>query len=196
MDQSLEKKSKGQSRPLVFRRRYLIDRKFQLNFSLLLLIIAAVNVFFFCMLFFFYDQEVSFVYQNILGLEYLPEDIKQIGFSIFIKTIIFAVIFETIFILMLGIFFSHRIAGPVFNLRQRIKEIIAGHLPQQIRLRKDDMLQEFAKDMDQLVQKMRTETAAEIELLEKLRGTVAEAEKDNLSQLIEKKKTLLTTAEQ
>ncbi len=175
-----------------FRKKYLIDKKFQLNFSMLLLVIAAINVFFFSMLFYFYNQHLNFLYQNIAGIYALPEEMAELGFGVLIKTIIFGIVFETIFIILLGIFFSHRIAGPVFNLRRRVKEIMDGKIPTHVKLRKDDMLQDFANDMDALVKKLREDTEEDIEILTKALETTTDTElKNKITALLEKKKNSL-----
>lgn len=182
-------------RPKIWRTRYLIDRPFQLNFSLLLVLIAAINTFFFSMLFFLYDQELAFVYQNLLALEKLPAEVAQTGFSILAKTIIFVAIFETVFIILLGIFFSHRIAGPLYNMRLRMKEMIAGRYPQRIRLRKDDMLHEFAGVMDELVQKLRSETLEEVQWLEAVAPQLHDAgQRQKLDQILARKKNAIAPA--
>jgi hypothetical protein len=183
-------------RPHVLRRTYLIDRPFQLNFSLLLLLIAAVNIFFFSMLFFFYDQKVAYDYQNALALDSIPPELRQMSFSLFIKTIVAAIFFETLLVGMLGVFFSHRIAGPLYNMRQRMKEMIAGTYPEKIRLRKDDMLHEFAAEMNTLLQKLRGEMAEEAALLEAVAPAVGDGDQQaKLRAVIERKKSALQKPE-
>ena len=65
-------------------------------------------------------------------------------FCFFIIPLIFVII-------MIVIVFSHRIAGPIYNIEQRIKKITQGEDIGLIRLRKGDELKELAEAVNKLI---------------------------------------------
>ena len=57
--------------------------------------------------------------------------------------------------IIITLFISHRIAGPLYRLETDIAEINRGNLGVEIRVRKNDELQDLAKSLNQMVKTMR-----------------------------------------
>ncbi|MCX8028832.1 MAG: hypothetical protein N2712_02435 [Brevinematales bacterium] len=57
---------------------------------------------------------------------------------------------QVLLIIVFGLFFSHRIAGPVHRIKRELREIADGKLPitHEIRLRKNDFLLDIAKEIN------------------------------------------------
>lgn len=57
---------------------------------------------------------------------------------------------QIILIIVFGLFFSHRIAGPVHRIKKELREIAEGKLPvnHEIRLRKNDFLLDIAREIN------------------------------------------------
>lgn len=53
-----------------------------------------------------------------------------------------------------GLFFSNRIAGPIFNLNNAIQMILKGEKDVQVVFRKDDYFQELSENMNLLIKKL------------------------------------------
>ena len=136
---------------LTRRRHYLVDKKLQLNFTLLLIMIGGINAIFFGFIFYIFSQHITLVYKPLLIEGAIQQNLAQFNSFILWRTILIGVIFECILIIFLGIFFSHRIAGPLVKISRYIQEVTNGRYPGLIKLRKDDMLKNFAEVVNQLI---------------------------------------------
>lgn len=71
--------------------------------------------------------------------------------------LIFSSIFLSGFILVgfcvYGLYFSNRIAGPIYNLRKAIARVLAGEQDVRVQFRKNDYFQELSEEMNQLLEK-------------------------------------------
>ena len=50
-----------------------------------------------------------------------------------------------------GVFFLHRIAGPVYRFRQVLKRMGTGEIPQEVQLRKRDFFKETAEELNKVI---------------------------------------------
>ncbi|MDH4469247.1 MAG: hypothetical protein QE271_14410 [Bacteriovoracaceae bacterium] len=110
--------------PSVWRRKYIINLDFQGSFIQKSLFIAfTINVIF------YFALEFVFIKFNIYG-ESLQHD-ARVKFYTFLKdqkeilnlTFLYVGSITALFIVFWGIFQSHRIAGPLFNLKLQLKKI-------------------------------------------------------------------------
>ncbi len=63
---------------------------------------------------------------------------------------------------MLGIYFTHKVAGPIYKMRMLLKQVGEGKLTFQGKLRKGDELQEFFETFSSMVEKLRDRQASEV----------------------------------
>jgi nitrogen fixation/metabolism regulation signal transduction histidine kinase len=82
--------------------------------------------------------------------------------------------FLVVGVAMLGIVFTHKVAGPIFKMKRLLGEVGAGKLVVRERLRRGDELQDFFEVFEQMVDELRRRQEAEIakvdRILEKLEG--------------------------
>lgn len=64
---------------------------------------------------------------------------------------------------LLGIDFTHKVAGPVFKMKRLLKEVGAGHLHVDARLRKGDELTDFFEAFTQMVSGLRQMESRQLE---------------------------------
>ncbi len=66
-----------------------------------------------------------------------------------------------------GVFFLHRVAGPVYRFRQVLKEIANGGIPQDIKLRDKDFFKDTAEELNRMLRVLRRydESAKQVEIL-------------------------------
>jgi methyl-accepting chemotaxis protein len=67
---------------------------------------------------------------------------------------------------MLGIYFTHKVAGPVFKMKRLLKQVGDGHLHVDARLRKGDELVDFFETFTQMVQGLRQMEMKQLEDVE------------------------------
>ena len=66
------------------------------------------------------------------------------------------VLFVTILMIgLFGVFFLHRIAGPVYRFRSVLRRIVKGEIPDEFRLREGDYFTETAEDLNQVIRLLR-----------------------------------------
>jgi len=128
------------SRPVIFRRQYLIKKGLQFRyigivFSLALLASVVTG------------YTVFATGWTLLG-EKLANVYPQGRLIYVIRTTNLALIrnllFVSPFIFFLGLLFSHKIAGPVYRIEKSIEEITKGNLALKIKLRKGDEFWDLA----------------------------------------------------
>jgi len=79
------------------------------------------------------------------------------------------VLFVTIFIIVLfGVFFLHRIAGPVYRFRSVVRQITKGEVPGEFRLREGDYFTETADDLNVLIRAVKQRSQSIESLRKKL----------------------------
>lgn len=76
---------------------------------------------------------------------------------------------------LLGIVFTHKVAGPVYKMKRLLKEVGAGKLVVRERLRKGDELQHFFEAFEKMVEELRKRQEAEIAKVDRILGKLSEA---------------------
>lgn len=77
------------------------------------------------------------------------------------------VLFMTILVIAaFGIFFLHRIAGPVYRFQVVLRRILQGEVPEEFQLREGDFFKETADDLNQVI-RMLSERRGQIQGLRK-----------------------------
>jgi methyl-accepting chemotaxis protein len=80
---------------------------------------------------------------------------------------------------MLGIYFTHKVAGPVFKMKRLLRQVGEGSLRVEARLRKGDELQDFFDAFTQMIAGLRKFERAQLDELESAMGALARGEKDD-----------------
>jgi nitrogen fixation/metabolism regulation signal transduction histidine kinase len=159
-------------------RNYLfLDRRLQLHFALLLAVVGAFNAAYFSALVYFYTRESFYQLAAYVPEYLLTDDVFRQSYRLFLTTIVFTTVGELVFIVLLGLFFSHRIAGPLYAMSQRLQAMSRGELPDPVRLRKNDFLVDFADRLNEAIAVLGTQRAEVAAAAEALRaGRTSECE--------------------
>lgn len=157
-------------RPSPGRRTYVIDRGFQLKYTLLLMILGAV---------------ASALFGTMMYLAHL-DAVRDVAVSAEVRaqlaaadtTLLSLVVAITILMAgalgLLGVLITHRVAGPVYVMSHHVTTLARGRYPTLRPLRKSDELQAFFSRFQDAVEALRLrelEEAASIEqALQAIRG--------------------------
>ncbi len=76
---------------------------------------------------------------------------------------------------LLGIVFTHKVAGPVFKMKRLLREVGGGKLVIRERLRKNDELQDFFEVFEKMVDELRRRQQAEIAKVDRILEKLSEA---------------------
>ena len=127
------------------RRNYLINKPFQLKFISFCFWVAAVVVVVFLMAnlqFFskFYSMgEALNLPADHVFYQFLAEQKKTL-----MKLFILSSVIGTAFIFIYGMFFSHKIAGPLYRLHTHMMKVARGETDSDVSFRKGDFFPELA----------------------------------------------------
>jgi methyl-accepting chemotaxis protein len=82
-------------------------------------------------------------------------------------TALFGGLFVMVFIIgLFGIYFTHKVAGPIYKMKLLLKQVGDGKLNFQGRLRKGDELQDFFETFQGMVDQLKARQANEVSILE------------------------------
>ncbi|MFQ6032719.1 MAG: hypothetical protein ACE5K2_07340 [Candidatus Zixiibacteriota bacterium] len=131
------------------RRKYFLSKSSQpkllLGVIILILILAIIASGFFYVL---ANRELSSEYYKAHStLRYVLQNL--VPWLLLVNLVAF---FITLFF---AIFYTHRIAGPTYRIREDLKKIAQGELTTQIRIRKKDQLKELESEINKLTQELR-----------------------------------------
>ena len=96
---------------------------------------------------------------------------------VILTTLVIVNLFAAVFSLVLILLFSHRIAGPIFNLGRVLRGVAQGDLSGEIKFRKRDFLQEISDDGNQALDFLRQEIGDLQQISEELVNRLEGAER-------------------
>ncbi len=172
------------------RKKYLIDRPFQLK--LLVMVISLLLIHTILVLAAVFLPTALVLYSN-LPLERKNDAAKSI--LLFHKTIWPGIVAVIALFGYVSIFFSHKIAGPIYRIKMALREMAAGNYSNRITLRKGDELVDVAEHINALSEIINTSKTAlnlnhgsVIEALAELKRELSAAtpDKEAISALFEK----------
>jgi len=183
------------ARPHVARRRYVIDRKRQLRTtmlttSLVAVLLVLVNLGFTLLR----NSQTSLLSSAapqltpVLERQDSTSGLIMIGISlVLLAAVAYATIHQT-----------HRTAGAVYAVKQRLERVTAGDLLVRLKLRQNDNLQDLEKPFNDMVGSLRDRALADAETLDQLAATAdrlgpeGSALASSLRELAEKKRQIGT----
>jgi nitrogen fixation/metabolism regulation signal transduction histidine kinase len=85
---------------------------------------------------------------------------------------------------LLGIYFTHRVAGPVYKMKRLLRQVGEGHLHVVARLRRGDELQDFFEAFTEMIAGLRRFEQEQLDELESALGAIARGEKDRAAESV------------
>jgi methyl-accepting chemotaxis protein len=151
----------------ILRRNFIIERNFQLKYAFLLSVIGGmVSLTLGAVIYYFIRENYDLFLSS--GLTTSPNVVNHIQREQRFLAVILvsAFIFLMIFLTVLGIFITHRIAGPVFTLRRALQKIAGGDYSPNVKLRKDDEFRTLEESFNFMMTSLRERTNSIITTLE------------------------------
>jgi len=167
------------------RSNYFIQAGLQIRFTfVLVLIVVLVSMITFVNLYVIGDYVVSNT-ATIVDLRDMQSFMKTIFEVVGWRIMLVGVVCFMI-ICIIGIFFSHRFAGPSFKLEKCLKEMSLGNLSFDIRLRNGDALHNVADSVNFLVDRFRSVIGQSREISVNLREICTSVPEEQSQKLLEK----------
>lgn len=166
----------------VSRRIKLIDKSFQIRFSVDMAILVIATTMLIGALTYFYD----ILFSASLIKELVPPDAHPEYFDRLEKHAQFSFLMIFLFTLIsggllavIGVFLSHRVVGPLVRFRHAIESLIKGKIPCTITLRKNDVGKAMAAKLNQFFACMKDRAEEDIVAARKVRDFLVVLKADN-----------------
>ena len=130
------------------RRIYFINPKFQLKFSLLMgILIVLSNLAYPVIIYQYIEYLIRYVNETSAFKDFnLEAERRQVITMLFASHLVYAGLIG-----ILCIFFSHKIAGPLYKLKKFLTEIRQGNPIGEVRFRKGDYFLEIADEVNKTI---------------------------------------------
>ncbi len=149
------------ARPKFRRKQYLILKEFQLKYVGIILLLMFLTAAL-CSYVVYYTSMI--VMGEKLANVY-PQGRLMSIVNIVNSHILLSLILVTPLVVIMGIFLSHKIAGPLFRIERTIRNMTSGDLSEHIVLRKGDQLASLADVVNDMSDKLRQDISANKERL-------------------------------
>ena len=135
------------------RRKYLINRKLQMQFAWLLVVQAAIPIIILGSSLYIVNKMYLLSIQRIVGnTVILDADIQGIlNFSMLAMAALLLI--TALLLIFIGIRFSHHIAGPLYKLEETISRLAKGEKVEPIYFRKTDMVNGLASKLNEVIKR-------------------------------------------
>ncbi len=167
------------------RTQYLVNKPLQLAYSGQLILHVTLITLIFGFALWYLNKEYLELFYRMVGDNALSKEyIKSIENSFVIK-IILAALFMGILLLFVGIYSSHRIAGPLFRLTKFINLVGVDNELQTVQIRKKDQLKEMAGAFNHMVHSLRDKMYQDLRVIDQVKDKISlvmsDLKKDNVN---------------
>jgi len=152
---SADSRAPGQQRPSFKRRTYLLDRDFQLKYSLMLALVGAGSIALF----------------GALAYAVHRSEPGGGGGTLLWLTAVGTLGMGAVFALF-GVVLTHRVAGPVHVMNLHLAALASGRYPRLRQLRKNDELRRFFDRFADAVERIRARESDEAQVLDHVLATL------------------------
>lgn len=152
------------------RRQYLVNKQIQFSYAwLLILCVGIVIIIFGASLWYLME-----VFQNIVGEEVLPKVYINTVQNQFLMGIILALIIVSCLLLVLGVYASHRVAGPMYRIAKNLNLIGVEEQIDTIQIRRKDQLKEMADAFNHMVHTLKDKMYQDMRLIDQVKGKISQ----------------------
>ncbi len=134
------------------RKKILVDKKFQTKFVFNIYIIIVIFILLLGLLLLYLSSHemAGSIYSKIVTIK----STKQILFPLVLKLTFIILVISFIIVGVKFLFFSHKIAGPMFRFKRCLSDLKEGDLTISVRFRNSDELKDVAKILTEAVKEL------------------------------------------
>ncbi|MBI3601967.1 MAG: hypothetical protein HY209_03645 [Candidatus Omnitrophica bacterium] len=155
------------------RHNFYIDKDFQTKFIIKFCLIVCAGALL-TIAFLYYLARLSTTVA-IINSRVTVMTTSDFIMPLLIQTVIVVMVFVSMATIMVTLFVSHKIAGPLYRFKQTFKELSQGRFTNQVKLREGDQLQEVAGDFNQMITTVRTQVQTAQEQLAAIKKDVEQS---------------------
>jgi len=170
------------------RRQYLVNKQIQLSYAWLLIICVGLVILIFGASLWYINKIHLDLFHNIVGEEVLSRSyINSIQGQFLIGTLITLIIVSCL-LLVLGVYASHRIAGPMYRITKNLSLIGIENQMDTIQIRKRDQLKEMADAFNHMVHALKDRMYQDMRLIDQVKGKLIQLHESLKGESIDIKK--------
>jgi methyl-accepting chemotaxis protein len=158
--------------PVWRRKEYLVDKPLQQRFAVFLLLQMTIILLIIGL--YAYLENSRFM-QDVLSIKdaFILQEKLHLNAQAFLLKILIVLVLTAFVIMFFGLYFSHKIAGPVFKLKRYLKALGDGNFAEEIQFRRTDYLEELQIIVNRLVDKFRTRQREGLDAVEAMQEEAA-----------------------
>lgn len=156
------------------RRQYLINKELQFSYSWLLILCVGLVILVFGLSLWYINKVYLDLFRHIMGEDVLPKAHIDSIQSQFLIGIPVTTIVVSLLLFALGIYASHRMAGPIYRITKNMNLIGAENHIDTIQIRKKDQLRELADAFNHMVHALKDRMYQDIRLIDHVRMKIAQ----------------------
>jgi len=150
-------------RPALLKRRYIVDQPFQYRLIRTLLAIwLAHSVFFTLVLYFFYEGHLRQFYDLVPRPGLLP---LVPASTLFALSIGFVFVFGFVVLLLVAVYMSNQIAGPLYRTKKGLDRVGRGEWSFHLQFRQGDFLRDVPAAFNNMLDSLRHQVEMDVEEL-------------------------------
>lgn len=156
------------------RRQYLVNNELQLSYSWLLILCVGVVILIFGLSLWYINKIYLDLFRQIVGEGALPKAYINSIQNQFLMGIPISITVVSLLLFGLGIYTSHRVAGPMYRIAKNMNLIgLENHLDT-VQIRKRDQLRELADAFNHMVHALKDRMYQDIRLIDHVRSKIAQ----------------------
>lgn len=171
------------------RRNYFIDKSFQAKFIFKFCLIVVIASLLLTALLFYFSQDSTTV--AIENTRVTVKSTADFMLPVFIQTVAIVFAAAALTVLLLSLFVSHKIAGPLYRIRKEIDALGKGDFSRNFNLRRKDQLKDLATSLNQMCNSLKnrhlgikSKFSALRDYLQEKEGMIDESQKKTLYELL------------
>lgn len=155
-------------RPKIKRKQYIVSKQFQLKYVGLILALMFLTAAL-CSYVMYYSAMLSMGQKlaNVYPQGRLIAIVKMVNFRMLLSVILISPL-----VAVIGIFLSHKIAGPIYRIEKVLAGMAAGDLSNRIVLRKGDEMLSLADSINKLTESLKFDAVSQKERLARVLNEV------------------------
>jgi len=156
------------------RKRYLVNKPLQLSYAFYLILFTGLMIVIFGLSLWYINKIYLDFFQKIAGQDVVsPSYISSIQ-NQFLIGIPIAVVLVSCLLLVLGVYISHRIAGPAYRITKNLNSIGIDNQMDTIQIRKRDQLKEMADAFNHMVHALKDRMYQDMRLIDHVRSKISQ----------------------
>jgi methyl-accepting chemotaxis protein len=158
------------------RRQYLVNKNLQLSYAWLLVLCVGLVILIFGLSLWYINNIYVGLFHKILGEEVLPQEYVTSIQRQFIVAIPIGLVIISCLLLALGIYASHRIAGPMYRITKNLGLVGMNNESEldTIQIRKRDQLKEMADAFNHMVHTLKDRMYQDMRMIDQVKTRIAQ----------------------